>query len=122
MELNKLEKNSDFRGTLVEAFKFPNDGQLFYIIVKPNETRGNHYHLKKTEHFLVIYGSAEIFVRDRATENVMKVSVNGSNPLVATVTPNNTHSITASEEGCILLVWSDTQFDEDNPDTYMEEI
>lgn len=40
MDLKQLEVKTDSRGSLVEAFKFPNDGQLFYIKINPNETRG----------------------------------------------------------------------------------
>lgn len=122
MDLKPLEVKSDRRGTLVEAFKLPNDGQIFYVVAKPNETRGNHYHERKTEHFLVLYGSAEMMVRDRETENVIKVTVGGEKPMVVTVTPNNTHSITALEDGCVFLVWCDEQFNEADADTYPEEI
>lgn len=122
MDLNKLEVKSDRRGTLVEAYKLPNDGQIFYVVAKPDETRGNHYHTRKTEHFLVIYGSAEIMSRDRKTDNVMKVEVSGDNPMRVTIPPNNTHSVTAGDDGCIFLVWCDEQFNEKDPDTVMEEV
>lgn len=122
MNLEALITKSDDRGTLVEAYKLPNDGQIFYVVAKPGETRGNHYHLRKTEHFLVIYGSGEIVSKDRETGNVMKVEVNGNNPIRATIPPNHTHYITASDEGCIFMVWCDEQFNEDDPDTVMEEL
>lgn len=122
MDLKQLETKSDSRGTLVEAYKLPNDGQLFYVIAKPNQMRGNHYHERKTEHFLVIYGSAEIVVKNRETNDVMKVEVSGSKPMKVTVSPNHTHNITATSEGCIFLVWCDEQFNEEDPDTFPEEI
>ena len=122
MDLKPLEVKKDNRGSLIEAFKFPSDGQLFYIIANPNETRGHHYHTRKTEHFLVIYGSATMHVRDRETDNTMKVETSGSKPMVITVTPNNTHAITATNEGAIMLVWVDEQYDEKDPDTIPEEV
>lgn len=122
MKLEPLDKKEDKRGLLVEAYKFPNDGQVFYVICNPGETRGNHYHLKRTEHFLVIYGSATICVRDRETGNVMKAEVSGSDPMRVTISPPDTHNITATNEGCIFLVWADDIFDPENPDTIMEEI
>lgn len=122
MDLQPLEPKADERGTLVEAFKLPQDGQLFYVIIKPGESRGNHYHLRKTERFIVIYGSAEMQVKDRHTDIVMKVSVTGFQPLLITVAPNHTHSITASDEGAVCLVWVDEQFNQEDPDTYPEEI
>lgn len=122
MDLQLLEPKEDSRGTLVEAYKFPNDGQLFYVKAFPGEMRGNHYHLRKTERFLVIEGAAEIMSRDRDTGNVMKVVASGTRPLVVTIPPNNTHSITALDDGCLFLVWVDEQFNEKDADTFAEEI
>lgn len=122
MHLKPLDVQTDRRGSLVEAFKLPSDGQIFYVVAEPNETRGNHYHLRKTEHFLVVYGSAKMQVRDRATENVMNVEVTGQKPMVISVHPNNTHNIIANDGGAIFIVWCDEQFDENDPDTFPEEI
>lgn len=122
MDLKSREVKKDHRGSLVEAFKFPNDGQVFYVIANPNETRGNHYHERKTEHFLVIYGSATITVKNRETDDVMKVEVSGYKPMEVTVYPNHTHSITATDEGAIFLVWCDEVFNKKDPDTIGEEI
>lgn len=122
MDLNALDIKSDERGLLVEAFHLPHDGQIFYLVIKPDETRGNHYHERKTEHFLVVNGSAEFMVKDRKTNNIMKVETNYSKPMVVTVAPNNTHSITATEEGAVIIVWVDEIFNKDDPDTIGEEV
>lgn len=122
MQLDLIEPKDDRRGRLVEAFKLPNDGQVFCVVAEPDETRGNHYHERKTEHFLVVDGTATMRVRDRETGNVMKVEVSGSNPMKITVAPNNTHSITAGEHGAIFIVWVDELFNVDDPDTIPEEV
>lgn len=122
MDLQALETKTDWRGSLVEAFKLPNDGQVFYVNAVPGATRGNHYHMRKTEHFLVIFGTAEIHVRDRDTGNVMKLTVSGDRPMLVSIFANHTHNITAQDMGCIFLVWCDEQFNPEDPDTYEEEI
>lgn len=122
MNLEPLEVKSDSRGSLVEAYKMPNDGQVFYVIANPREVRGGHYHLRKTETFLVMYGSAEITVKNRETGDVLSAKVNGSKPMAVKVVPNHTHQVTASDEGAIFLVWADEQLNEGDPDTYPEEI
>jgi len=122
MELTKLEPKSNDSGTFVEAFKFPNDGQLSYLVVKPGERRGEHFHERKTEYFSVIYGNAKIVVKDRDTGDVMDVKLNGNRPMVAKITPNNTHYLEAGAEGCITLIWCDEQFEEADPDTFQEEL
>ena len=122
MNLEPLVVNTDRRGSLVEAFKLPHDGQVFYVIAEPGETRGNHYHLRKTEHFLVIYGSAKMQIKDRESGNSMNVEVSGHKPMVISVYPNNTHNIVANEGGAIFMVWCDEQYKEGDIDTYPEEI
>lgn len=122
MDLKPLEVKKDSRGSLVEAFKLPSDGQVFYVIANPHEMRGNHYHERKTEHFLVIYGSATINVKNRETDDMMNVEVSGYKPMKVTITPNHTHNIVATDEGAIMLVWCDEIYDEKDPDTYPEEI
>lgn len=122
MNIEELVTHTDDRGTLVQAYQLPKDGQVFYIHAKPGEMRGQHYHLIKTEHFIVAAGSAIIEVKDRVTNNLMKVELTSQKPMVVTVAPNNTHTITANGEGALILVWSDQNYDSNNPDTFMEEI
>ncbi len=122
MELKQLEAKNDHRGTLVEAFHFPHDGQVFYILAKAGSTRGNHYHTRKTEQFLVIQGSATMEVRDRETENVMRAVITAAQPMLITIAPNHTHSITAGPEGAVIIAWVDERLDPDNPDTFQEEV
>lgn len=111
MDLNKLELKVDNRGGLVEAFKLPNDGQVFYVKINPGQTRGDHYHVRKTERFLVISGTAEM------TINNTTVSLDGDNPTLITVFPPNNHKI-YSKDGCTVLVWVDEIFNEKDSDTY----
>ena len=63
----KLEIKSDPRGSLLEVFKSPEWGQVFYSTSKPGVTRGNHYHTRKLEKFCVIEGQAMIRMRNRQT-------------------------------------------------------
>lgn len=122
MKLEQLTVNKNSSGSFVEAYKLPHDGQVSYLIVNPKETRGNHYHLRKTEHFLIIYGAATITSKNRDTDDVMKVELSGYKPLVATIPPNHTHSLTATDEGCICLIWCDEQFNKEDADTFPEEV
>lgn len=122
MKLSLLEVKKDTRGSFIEAFKLPNDGQVSYIIINPNETRGNHYHKRKTEHFLVMYGSATIDSRNRKTGDVMSALVSGFKPMTVTIPPNHTHRITATDDGCICIIWCDEQFNKKDADTFAEEL
>jgi len=122
MDIKPLDMKSDNRGTLVEAFKLPADGQVNYINAMPGEPRGNHYHMRKTECFLTIAGSTEMQVRDRDTGNLMKVISSGDRPMLISIFANHTHTITALEGGAIVLIWVDEPFNPADPDTFPEEI
>lgn len=121
MKLEPLEVKSDRRGSLIEAFKLPNDGQIFYATIQPGEIRGNHYHTRKKEYFVVVHGSATITCKDRDTGTVMNVVTGGQNPMLVEIVPNHTHNIT-SEDGCMFIVWTNEQFNPSDPDTFAEEI
>ena len=55
-----LRQNKDDRGVLFEAVKGGGAGQTFMSTTKPGITRGDHFHLKKVERFLVVSGNATI--------------------------------------------------------------
>lgn len=122
MNLEKLEHKVNETGAFLEAFHFPNDGQLSVLSILPNEVRGNHYHQRKTEHFLIVGGTAEIASKDRETGDVMKVKLSPVKPIVVTIPPNNTHAITAGPQGSTMLIWCDEIYNEKDSDTYPEEI
>lgn len=121
MKLEKLDPKTDSRGTFVEAIKLPNDGQVSYLIINPGELRGNHYHLRKIEKFVVVYGTATIICKDLSTGTVMKAEVGDQNPMSIEIHPNNIHAIT-SKHGCICMIWCSEQFNEEDPDTFAGEV
>ena len=120
MKSKRLEIYQDHRGSLYEAFEL-DEGQVFIITIKPGKIRGNHYHLRKTEQFLVVFGDAEIACRDRETGEVTRYQVEAQDPQTITVTPGNTHNI-SSKDGCMLVCWVSEKLDEADPDTYAEEV
>ena len=68
----ELEIHSDERGWLVEMLKkneIKEDiKQIYVATIKPGRVRGNHYHLNRTEWFLVIGEKAEIYLQDIKTK------------------------------------------------------
>lgn len=120
----KLEIKADDRGRLVSVFQFPKDvGEVFFSTSKPGAVRGRHYHLRKTEHFCVIAGTAKIRLRDRVTNELREYLVSGDEPEIVKTIINWTHDITnTGETEMILLVWSDEVFDPNDPDTFFEEV
>lgn len=123
MENKELEIKSDDRGNLIEVFKFPEVGQVFYSTSKPGVIRGNHYHTRKIEQFCVVEGTAKIRLRNRETNETKEYVVSGDAPKIVEMTVNWTHNIQNIGDGEMkLLVWSNEVFNPDDPDTFAEEV
>ena len=121
--IEDLTKKSDERGTLIELFKLPGVGQVFYSTTKPGYTRGNHYHLRKIERFCVIGGSGEITLRDRVSGEIKSVLVSGEKPQVVDMPINWAHNIkNVGDKEMKLIIWVNEVFDPKNSDTYPEQV
>lgn len=119
----KLKKNEDHRGWLAEFMKSYSMGQIFISKTKPGITRGNHWHHKKVEKFLVIQGEAKIRFRKIDTESVIEYKVNGEIPEVVDIPVGYTHSIeNIGQEDVITLFWACEIFNPEMADTYFVEV
>ncbi|HYW75349.1 MAG TPA: NAD-dependent epimerase/dehydratase family protein [Gammaproteobacteria bacterium] len=118
-----LELRSDERGSLFEAVKNRNGGQAFLSTTRPGITRGNHYHFRKVERFLVVKGEAVIRIRQVLGERVDEFHVSGDAPAYIDMPTLHTHSITnTGDEELLTLFWSHELFDPAGPDTYVEPV
>ncbi|BBD09564.1 NAD-dependent epimerase/dehydratase family protein [Desulfovibrio ferrophilus] len=116
-----LQLHSDERGDLFEAVKADQGGQTFMSSTHPGITRGNHFHLRKVERFLVIGGEAEIKLRKLFTNEVITFRVRGGQPAYVDMPTFYTHDITNAGTGKLhTLFWSNEIFDPKDPDTYAE--
>jgi len=121
MESEQPDLKIDERGMLYEAFRL-GDSQVFVITLEPNSVRGNHFHRRKIEKFIAVAGSCEIVSRNRDTEEVTRLQVNGSEPQIVTVSPDNTHKITTADKPCTLICWVSEIFDIGDTDTVAEDV
>jgi UDP-2-acetamido-2,6-beta-L-arabino-hexul-4-ose reductase len=118
-----LTPRSDQRGRLVELIKADTGGQMFISTTLPGVTRGDHYHRRKVERFVVVEGSATVSLRRLFDDDVVSFEVSGDDPVAIDMPTMHTHNITNS--GTSLLVtafWSDEIFDPDHSDTYWSKV
>lgn len=116
-----LKLYTDDRGSLFEAVKNQNGGQVFLSTTKPGITRGNHYHFNKVERFLVVRGQANICIRRLLDEHITTFQVSGEQPTYIDMPTLHTHCITnTGDDELITLFWSHEIFDPNLPDTYFE--
>ncbi|MCS7469423.1 NAD-dependent epimerase/dehydratase family protein [Stieleria sp. ICT_E10.1] len=118
-----LTLHSDQRGGLFEALRCDGGGQVFYSTTKPGITRGNHFHTRKVERFLVVSGDAEIRLRRVLTDEVLMYRVSGERPQAIDMPTLHTHNITnVGQTELKTLFWCNEHFNADDADTFFETV
>jgi UDP-2-acetamido-2,6-beta-L-arabino-hexul-4-ose reductase len=113
----------DERGDMFDAIKTLHGGQCMLSTTKPAITRGNHYHRRKLERFLVLQGEALMRVRRLLTDDITEFRVSGARPQFVDMPTLHTHNITNVGAGDLTtLFWTQEIFDADSPDTYPEKV
>ena len=118
-----LRRNHDHRGSFIETVKTSLGGQFSFSTTNPGITRGNHFHTRKIERFIVIKGIATIELRQIGTDKVLRFELNGEQPSFVDMPVWYTHNITnIGDNELITLFWINEFFDPDDPDTYFEKV
>ncbi|MBW8328791.1 MAG: NAD-dependent epimerase/dehydratase family protein [Thiobacillus sp.] len=118
-----LTLHSDARGSLFEVVKSRSGGQVFMSTTHPGITRGNHFHTRKIERFLVASGEAEIRLRKLFSDEVTCFKVRGDIPCYVDIPTFHTHHITnTGHSELVTLFWANEIFDPADPDTFPEQV
>jgi len=116
-----LKKHVDERGIFVETIKLHSGGQVSFSTTKPDITRGNHYHIRKIERFVVLQGDALIQLRKTGTKEILNFTISGANPSYIDMPIWYTHNIkNVGQTELITQFWINEMFDTNDPDTYFE--
>ena len=118
-----LTLHTDPRGSLFEAVKGGGGGQSFVSWTKPGITRGDHFHLRKVERFLVLQGEAIIRIRRVLGGPVWEYRVSGDQPAPIDMPTLHTHNITnIGDTPLLTLFWTHDLFNPAAPDTYADPV
>ena len=119
-----LTARTDERGSLVEVVRaHGGQGQTFVSTTKPGITRGEHFHLRKIERFVVLKGEARISLRRMFADEVVSFDVNGDAPAIVDMPTMWAHNITNTGTGELTtLFWTHELFDPTRPDTFPEAV
>ena len=112
-KIQELKIHSDRRGWFVEMLKANKISreikQISVASIKPGEIRGNHYHLNKTEWFLVIGGKAEFYLENSETKEKIRLKLNPIKPKVMTVFPKIAHAVKNIDNKIIYFIEADSE-------------
>ena len=118
------QMKSDGRGGLFECVRARGgQSQVFCSTTRPGVTRGNHFHLRKVERFLVLEGQATISLRRMFHDEVIRFPVAGIRPAIVDIPTMWTHSITnTGDHELLTLFWADEIPESGSVDTYPEAV
>lgn len=112
-------RKSDPRGTLAELIRdLPYGGQLYIFTISSGQSRGGHWHKRKTEWFTCIAGHATLVLEaDEGTAAPVEIALPGDFSSVVHVQPGTRHTFT-SQEGATIVACISESFDATDPDTF----
>lgn len=120
----QLTKHEDARGSFFEVIRaHGGSGQTSFSTTVPGVTRGDHFHRRKVERFIVVSGSARIRLRRLSSDHVLAFDVTGNEPVAIDMPTMWTHSIenTGTDE-LLTAFWTNELFDSEQPDTIPESV
>lgn len=121
-----LDVKIDERGWFAEVLRQENltnkeFGQMSITVAYPGQTKGKHYHTRKTEWYCVIKGESELILTDNKTKKTKKINISGKKIGIVEIPPNVFHAIkNIGKEEMILLVYCDESFNKKDQDTFYE--
>jgi len=124
-EVRELLLRVDERGSLFEILRFADDGiagggQLYTFSVRPQQRRGDHYHLGKKEWFTCVHGRVQVLLDDRQGRTEV-VELDADRPSIVYAGPGTIHAlVNETTEVAVVVSYGSKQHDPDAPDTYRE--
>lgn len=125
VKITKLDIKTDPRGWFIELIKFhePVKGQIYITVAKPGITKGNHYHTRKKEIFIVIKGNGLLVLRHQKTNKEQQIHMGEGNMVAVEIPPNVAHGIkNMGNEDMFLLAYISEIFNPEDPDTFPMEV
>jgi UDP-2-acetamido-2,6-beta-L-arabino-hexul-4-ose reductase len=112
--------HSDERGELFETARARRTDSLSFVSTTvPGAVRGQHFHRRKVERFLVIEGEVEIRLRRMITGEEVTFRVSGRQPAAVDMPTLWAHSLkNVGATTAVTAFWSNDLLDAQNSDTY----
>ncbi|MDC3216002.1 NAD-dependent epimerase/dehydratase family protein [Flavobacteriaceae bacterium] len=116
-------QHKDERGFFSELIRTDIGGQFSYSTTLPGITRGNHFHTRKIERFMVIGGKAKISMRKIGSSKVYDYILDGEKPCYVDMPIWFTHNITnIGATPLITAFWINEAYNAEDADTYFENV
>lgn len=124
--IKNLEIKKDKRGWLIEIIRAEDVGnkkfgQILITVANPGQTKGNHYHKRKTEWYCVLKGRGILTIINRKTKEKKEIKMGEKNMVLIKIPVNHLHWIeNVGKNEMMLLAYTDEVFNSNDPDTYKD--
>ncbi len=126
--IDTCRRSEDHRGSLIEFLRRDDlhdqdvaFGQIYFVTFdRPNQVRGNHYHLNGYESFGAVHGTLKVALEDLDTGQHAEFVLNSDDHLYRrlTIGPRVVHAFLNLSPTAILLNYCTEQYNSDDPDRY----
>lgn len=118
----EISGNTDSRGTFSEVLRVPSSSlQVSVSDTLPGQVRGNHFHRRKFERFIVLEGKGRIELWQAEKRMNHEYIVEGNKPCWIDMPTGWSHSIQNIGDSLMKTLFiSDSVFDPEDPDTFLE--
>ena len=124
LKVKKLDVKEDSRGSFFEVLR-PEDlskidlGQISFTTARPGETKGHHFHNRKTEWFCVVKGKGLLIVVNDNTGERKEFIMGEDNMVAIEIIPPFPHAIkNIGDNDMHVLLYVDEPFNSEDPDTF----
>ena len=101
----QLELHTDDRGDIVDIFYNTNINHVNMIRSNKGALRGNHYHVKSTQHMLMINGSMEYWYKPLNSNEPAKCELQKNWEIISTP-PNEIHALKILEPETVFITFA----------------
>lgn len=117
-----LRLYKDKRGWLIENEDQELKDSMRHFLVstlKSGQIRGQHYHLKKKEWFLVVKGKVKMVFKDIGNGDIKEINVSERKPEIVVAEPKIAHAFkNIGKTEAIIIAIVNEPLDKNHPDTY----
>lgn len=130
VKIKNLDIKRDERGWFAEIVRsedIENNskpfGQMYATTANPGQTKGKHYHTRKTEWFCVIKGKGLLTLVNMETQEKQEIEMGEDNMAAVQIPPNVWHAIAnIGDREMFLLAYIDESYNPNDPDTIAKDI
>lgn len=131
IKIKNLDIREDGRGWFTEILRWEDledkekkFGQMYVTVARPGQTKGKHYHTRKTEWFCVIKGLGLLTLIDKNTKEKQEIKIGEDNKVALQIPPMVWHAIANRDKNndMYLVAYIDEPYNPNDPDTIYEEL